>query len=337
MKTQNNTDQFLDTLASYFKKEHKKVRNNIALSAYAILRSETVNTAEIARHMGEVNNLNFKSNDMRIYRLLKSKNFHVNDRLWRGHISLLFNLMKESGLKKGKEIVINVDFTSDRDDYLILCASIVFQEESIPIYFSMRNYPKRSGMFDQKKMEEAFFKALRHLLPDSYTYTIVADRGFGNNRIIKILENLKFNYVLRLQTNLLIEYQKKMMKAKHLPHRNMTISNAYVNAWSQKIRIVKHVEKEASWVLAVSLKLMNPVKKYTGRFSIEKMFKNTKSGGFDLEKLLINKYDRFKRMLFISCLAYTLLMFTGFLINNRAHPIKKNYFLHLKLLTAFSD
>ena len=163
----NLHQHFEASVYSYaIKKEHKKVRENIALSVYSILRGETINTAEIARYMGEVNNLDFKSNDMRIYRLLKSKNFQVNDRLWRGHISLLFRLMKEAGLKKGHEVVINVDFTSDRDDYLILCASIVCQGESIPVYFSMRNYPKKPGGFDQKKMEEAFFKALKHLLPD---------------------------------------------------------------------------------------------------------------------------------------------------------------------------
>ena len=271
MKIKEPTSEFLETISGFFKKEHKKVRENIALSVYSILRGETINTAEIARYMGEVNNLDFKSNDMRIYRLLKSKNFQVNDRLWRGHISLLFRLMKEAGLKKGHEVVINVDFTSDRDDYLILCASIVCQGESIPVYFSMRNYPKKQGGFDQKKMEEAFFKALKHLLPDSYIYTIVADRGFGNSRVIEILENNDFNYILRLQTNILIQYQSKTIKAKHLPHRNMNMSNVHINAWNREVRLVKHVKNDASWLLAVSPKLMRSVKKYEKRFSIEKM------------------------------------------------------------------
>jgi hypothetical protein len=32
----------------------------------------------------------------------------------------------------------------------------------------MRKYPKRVGMHDHKKLEEAFFRALAHLLPKSY-------------------------------------------------------------------------------------------------------------------------------------------------------------------------
>ena len=100
MKPNTNTDNFIETVSGYFKKETKKTRKNIALCAYSILRSEKVNTAEIARHMGEVNKLDFKSNDMRVYRLLQSKNFQVNDRMWRGYIALLFKMMRESSLKK---------------------------------------------------------------------------------------------------------------------------------------------------------------------------------------------------------------------------------------------
>jgi len=56
------------------------------------------------------------------------------------------------------------------------------------------------------------------------------------------------------------------------------------------------------------------------------MFKNKKSGGFDLEKLQIKKYDRFKRLLFISWIAYSIMIFAGIKINNQSHPIKKKLF-----------
>ena len=133
MKITQPTNEFLTTISKYFIKENKKIRENIALSAYAILRSEKINTAEIARYMQEVNNQPFKTNDMRVYRLLQSKNFQVNDRLWRGYLKLLFKLLKEFGLKKGASIAINIDYTTDRDDFLILCAAIQFQGQSIPI------------------------------------------------------------------------------------------------------------------------------------------------------------------------------------------------------------
>lgn len=336
MEITENKHKVVNTIQSFFPKQHKKIRRNIAMCAYSILRSEKVNTAEIARHMGEINGQDFKSNDMRVYRLLQSKNFQVSDSMWRSHIQLLFTLLKEGGLKKGAEISINVDYTTDRDDFLILCASIVFQEESIPVYFSLRKYPKRSGMMDQKKMETAFFKELRHLLPDSYRYVVVADRGFGNNRIFEILENTKFGYVIRLNDNLGIHYKNKDTNLSELPHQDIRIKSTFVRSWKRSLRIVKKVKEDAHWLLAVSTGIQNPVQKYENRFSIEKMFKNKKSGGFDLEKVFVNKYDRFKRLLFISCVAYAILVFTGLFIRNKAHHIKKNYFLHLDLLSVFS-
>jgi hypothetical protein len=218
METKNIIDQFKNSLSNFFIKEHKKVRENIALCVHSMLRSESVNTAEMARYMHDVNGQSFDTNEMKVYRLLTSKNFQVSDSTWRGYFNLLFGMLKKSGLKKYSTIQINIDFTSDRDDFLILCASVQFQRESIPIYFSLRNYPKRANAFDQKKMEAAFFKALRHLLPDYYRYVIVADRGFGNHRTIELLENLQFDYVIRLTENMMLDFQGKEILASKLPH-----------------------------------------------------------------------------------------------------------------------
>ena len=64
----------------------------------------------------------------------------------------------------------------------------------MPLYFSMRLYPKRKNQMDQKKMESSFIKALRHLLPKKYEYTIVADREFCNQRFAKLCEENEFGF-----------------------------------------------------------------------------------------------------------------------------------------------
>ena len=151
MNLRQPTELFLESLAGFFPKEHKKIRENIALCVYSILRGETVNTAEIARTMHEVNGLSFKTNDMRVYRLLQSDNFQVSDRLWRGHVRLLFTQLASLGLTSGARIQVNVDYTTDRDDFLILCAAIQFRGVSLPIYFSLRNYVDFHPIVSQKK------------------------------------------------------------------------------------------------------------------------------------------------------------------------------------------
>ena len=338
MELSDPKEKILSSISNCFSNQYKITRENIAILSYSILRSQKVNTAEIARSMNEVTDQSFHANEEKIRRFLSSKNFQIDDKMWRGYINLLFGLLKENGVKKGSRIQVNVDFTSDRDDFLILCGSVCFKGQSIPIYFSMRNYPKRSGMHDQKKMEEAFFKALKHILPKEYEYIIVADRGFGHERIINILENLGFKYVLRLSENLNVKENLETFNLKDLPKKTKKMYNIEVVSWGLKLNIMKCVKGNDYWFLVSNLD--GDLKKtrhiYEKRFSIEKMFKNTKSGGFDIEKLLIKKYDRFKKILFLSCIAYAIMIFAGLYINDKKHSLKKDFSLHLNLLLAFS-
>ncbi|GHT98837.1 hypothetical protein FACS1894126_4690 [Alphaproteobacteria bacterium] len=110
--------------------------------------------------------------------------------------------------------MIKVDFTTDTDEFLILMASVDFGGRSVPLYFSMRSYPKRKGQNDQKKMEKAFLKQLRHLLSKKYTYTIVADRGFGNDKFATLCLENDFDYVLRKCDNLNIEVDGNRLNLK---------------------------------------------------------------------------------------------------------------------------
>lgn len=96
--------------------------------------------------------------------------------------------------------------TSKNDDFLILCAAIRLDERDIPIYFTMRNYPKRKNAIDYRKMEEAFLRGLMHCLSKKYQYVIIADRGFGNQRIMNLCEELGFEYVIGIEPNMKIEY-----------------------------------------------------------------------------------------------------------------------------------
>lgn len=107
------------------------------------------------------------------------------------------------------------------------------------------------------------------------------------------MEELDFDDVLRLNDHLKFNgEQLEQQNLKELPHKNGHIPPAFVTKWNRKISLVKRVQEEESWILATSQAFESSSKRgiiYEGRFSIEKMFKNKKSGGFDLEKLQIKK------------------------------------------------
>ena len=113
---------------------------------------------------------------------------------------------------------IQIDFTSERDNYLILAASVLISNKAIPLYFSMRNYPKKKGQYNQKKMESAFIQALRSYLSKHYRYVLLADRGFGNDRFITLCQEAGFDYIIRLEPNLKISYTAHGNKLRFYPN-----------------------------------------------------------------------------------------------------------------------
>jgi hypothetical protein len=163
-----------------------------------LLKSQSSHLDDIARGLSLLNGKSFNTNLVRVSRFLKACTFAVSDKLWRVYISKVLDVLESLGFIEGGTLIpLNVDFTSIEDRYLIMSVGIPFRGRSIPLYFSMRNYPKKKGKFDQKKMELAFLKELRHLLSKRYRYVIVADRGFGNSRFLQDCESNRFHYILR--------------------------------------------------------------------------------------------------------------------------------------------
>lgn len=135
MQIIDNTSKIQQVITDKFSKKRKSVRDNIALSILSLIQSESCALPELAIQMSSLNGCTAPSNELRISRFLKAKTFQIDDNLWRVHISLIFNLLKERDfLDNDRKIAINVDFTSSTDDFSILSASIPFQGRAIPLY-----------------------------------------------------------------------------------------------------------------------------------------------------------------------------------------------------------
>ncbi len=275
--------------------------------------------------MSAVNNQSFKTNEKRGNRLLQDKNFQIDDSMFRKYIKILFKALRERNMiREGERIQINVDCTTKNDDFLILMSSIKFGSRAVPLYFSMRLYPKRKNQSDQKKMESSYIKALRHLLPKIYKYTIVADRGFGNQRFAKLCEDNRFDFVLRINENLKIERNGKIENLEKYKGKNKKFK-ARVVSWNEEYSFKIRTKNGSTWFLIKSSESKNGAEKYEQRFSIEKCFQDQKSSGFDIEKCKIKKYDRFKRLYFTMCLAQLLIVIAEEYIETENHPIKKHF------------
>jgi hypothetical protein len=318
----------------YFAKFGSNYCEKLDRFVQGILKGKTSSTGEIAHQIAKDTKVDFKTADMFIYRFLKDKNFQVDDTNFRCYINMIFDFLREKhGLKDGDNIYINVDYTTNKDNFLILEASIIIaQKKGIMLFFTTRLYPKKKNQMDQKKMELAFFKGLKHVLSKKYTYTIVADRGLGNSRIIQICEKLGFHYILRTNSNLKIKIEgQKAENLRDYKGKNASFE-AYVQSWKRNVQIDIQTENNETWYILTDLKNKGIADIYSRRFKIEKVFQDMKTSGYDIEKTKIRKYDRFKRLLFVLSIAHTIATFLGFFVKY----CKKNFKNHWEGLIAYS-
>lgn len=326
-----------DIFEKYFKSIKASNKRNLLFLVKGMMRSGTASPWHASQSMCVENDQSFKTNEKKANRLLRDPDFQINDSLFRKYMNLLFDVMQERGLlKEGDNIQINVDYTSDTDDFLILMASINFSGRAVPLYFSMRSYPKNKGQHDQKKLESSFMRELRHLLSKRYSYTIVADRGFGNDRFAELCIQNGFDFTLRIRDNLNIKVDGKACKLSDYAGKNIKIK-AHVFAWEKDVDIEVCTEKGSSWFLLLSSGDISGHETYKKRFSIEKCFQDQKSSGFNIEKCKIRKYDRFKRLYFSMCLAQLFVVMIGEYIENENHPLKKRFHIYANVISAYSD
>lgn len=343
MNLYNPASCTLDLLESVFSKQHKPIRRNLALTVLSLIKGESSSLTDVALEMGRINNKDFNTNEKRVTRFIDSKNFQIDDKLWREYLKLTFKLLSERSFEfDDRKIAINVDFTSKADKFAILSASLPFEGRGIPLYFSMRVYPKGKDSFNQKKMEEAFIKELRHLLPKHYQYTIVADRGFGNGRFVSLCEENGFSYIIRTKDDfrILSNNFSEEKKVRDFCKNDLDFPNAIVVPWNKEVRLIKVSNNGSKWHIVTNLvkaQFEEITSQYGDRFKCEKMFQDEKSSGFDIEKSKIRKYERFKRLLFCVTCAQMLMMFVGDYINNNVGDLKKKFYYHLNLISVFSS
>lgn len=265
-----------NVISRYYKKYSSPFIRNLGLLISAMLRTGSSNTSKLASAMHIDTKESFKANDMRIYRFLKEEEFQVDDRSWRCHVNMVFDASEERNIIHiGDRILLKVDYTTSTDNFLILMASVDFNGRSIPLFFTMRNYPKKHNQMDQKKMETAFIKGLQHILPKKYRYTLVADRGFGNDRFAELCQQNGFDYVLRINDNLGLSVEGKKVNLETFAGSDFDIETE-VLSWRKTRRFVGCTKGEKHWILMTNLsdKKGAITSFYEQRFGIEMGFKD---------------------------------------------------------------
>ena len=320
-------------ISSIFSSQGKVSSRNLSLLALGLLQSQTANTYSIARGVSSLTGASFNSSEKRVNRFLDNDHFQIDDSLFRCHKNFVFSALQEMNLLDDI-IFINVDFTTKKDEFLILSASIPFKNRGIPLYFTMRAYPKTKGKLNQKKMELAFIKGLKHLLPQNHKYVIVADRGFCTERFINLCLDEGFDYIIRTITNLNLLLDSQKINLKNINEGELDIENVYLIKWKLNTRLITNKKNNSIWRLFTSLNDENNfvIEQYVKRFNIEKMFQDQKSSIFNIEETQIKKYSKFKKLYYVVNLVQAIMMLMGHFVEEKLPELKKKYPVQSEIL-----
>ncbi len=171
--------------------------------------------------------------------------------------------------------------------------------------------------------EDACLRRLHELVPAGCRVTILADRGFGDQKLFAFLADLGFGYVIRFRGNIAVsdadgrtrpaaEWVGKGGRARMLRDARVTAQGQQVGA----VVCVHAKGMKEPWCLASSERQATAatlINHYAKRWTIEPQFRDTKDlrFGMGLSSTRIGEPMRRDRLLLISAFATALLTLLG--------------------------
>jgi len=261
----------------------------------------------------------FESRRKRIQRFLSLKSLKV-ETLWLPMISLWL----ETQLSAAQIVYLAIDRTSWVRVNLLMI-SLVWNHRGIPLYFELLPKLGSSNFAEQKA---AFLKIFPLL--NKYKIVVLGDREFCSVKLGSWLREQKVYFCLRLKKDTFIQradevwqelndlglkpgvsfYLQGMKVTKSLKIAGFSIACK----WKRKYR---GIAPEEGWFILTNLESLSAaINAYKRRFSIEEMFRDFKSGGYNLEGTNVSE-ERLISLILLIAIAYTSATIFGNEINQK--------------------
>ena len=294
---------------------HLKRVDSLANAAIGLLQSEELILHKIGEGLAQAKGLDKKHATKQVDRLLSNKKLDIWEEcvVWGSFI-----------IGDRKEIFVSMDWTDfDADGQSTIALNLITEHgRATPLLW--KTVIKSSLKNNRARYEDQILSRLKDVVSENIKVTIVADRGFADQRFFKfITETLKFFYLIRVRSNVYITDKNDISKlAKDWLHPNgytKTIKDASITLDKQPIdKFVSTKQKgmKDPWYIASNrndLSGSEIVKYYGKRWSIEPYFRDIKDQrfGMGLDATHISSPDRRDRLFFISAIAIAILTLLG--------------------------
>lgn len=195
----------------------------------------------------------------------------------------------------------------------LFVASLIKNNRAIPLNWILLDKKGNSNLVEQKRLLKSTLRLLK-----GYQVIVIGDREFGNINLADWLSRQGCRYALRTKSNKYIqqgeqEYQQlkslglKPGKSFYLKQVKFTkqMRMSKVNLAFYWSKATKGKTKQEGWYLINNLSnLKQTIKAYKKRMGIEAMFRDCKSGGYNLEQCKA-KDKRLLSLILLIAIAYT--------------------------------
>ena len=237
----------------------------------------------------------------------------------------IIQLIIQREFREGSRLIITLDRTQWKENNILVIA-VIYKKRALPLYWQVLNKRGSSNLREQ----QAIIKPVIRLLK-KYELVILGDREFHGFELSYWLKTKKSTspiyFIFRQKQGTHFkrhkrEYQK-LSELGITPGSQIFLSQinitknqgfGYFNLaayWKRKYK--NKVEKEPWYLLTNLDSLKEVIQIYRSRMGIEAMFKDCKSGGYNLEGSRANN-QRLTNLILLIALAYTASVIKGKLI-----------------------
>jgi hypothetical protein len=293
---------------------HAKRVDSLAGATLGAMTAASLAVAMIGHALAQAQGLVTKHAVKQVDRLLSNDSVNVWDS---------FGRWVPHQIAGRQDILVAMDWTDfDHDDQSTLVLSLVTSHgrAAALLWLSVWKEELKNRRNDY---EDACLRRLAELIPRGRRVTILADRGFGDQKLFVFLGELGFDYVIRFRGNIHVtdvDGQTRQAAAwVGKGGRARKLRDARVTAKGQQVGAVVCVHAKGMkepWCLATSQREATAatlVNHYARRWTIEPQFRDTKDlqFGMGLSATRIGEPMRRDRLLLISAFATALLTLLG--------------------------
>ncbi len=293
---------------------HAKRVDSLANAMLGVMQSASLAVALIGQALAQAKGLVTKHAIKQVDRMLSNNGIVVWDSFARW-------VPWQIGMRQ--DILVAMDWTDfDPDDQATLALHLITGHgRAAPLLWL--TVWKDELKDHRNQFEDACLERLAELVPAGCRVTILADRGFGDQKLFAFLAKLEFGYVIRFRGNIYVTDADGTTKPAAgwvgKSGRARKLIDARVTAKCQQVGAVVCVhakDMKEPWCLATSERdatAATLINHYSKRWTIEPQFRDTKDlrFGMGLSSTRIGEPMRRDRLLLVSALATALLTLLG--------------------------